>query len=105
KKRLSLAAATDLTESPQALGYWIGKDSAIDRLLLAEQAHEAAMLEEWTAPRLPLSGGQLIARGMTEGPTIARTLKAIERAWVEAGFPDGDIWDTLVAREIASAGG
>ncbi len=105
KKRLSLAAATDLSDSPQALGYWVGKDSAIDRLLLAGNPREAAMLADWTAPRLPLSGGQLIARGMTEGPTIARTLKAIEQAWVAAGFPGGDIWDTLVAREIASAGG
>ncbi len=105
KKRLTLAAETDLSDGPQALGYWIGKDSAIDRLLLAGDPVAAASLADWSPPRLPLSGGQLIARGLTEGPTIARTLKEVERAWVAAGFPDGEIWDTLVTREIASAGG
>lgn len=105
KKRLTLAADTDLGSNPRTLAYRIGKDGALDRLLLAGNVTEAKALASWDVPRLPLTGGQLIKRGITEGPLVARTLKSIENAWVAAGFPTGEIWDTLVAQEIASAGG
>jgi poly(A) polymerase len=105
KKRLVMAADRDLSDNPRALAYWVGQDTATDRLLLAGQAPAAAALADWPIPRLPISGGQLLARGIPEGPDVARTLRAIERAWVAAGFPEDEIWDTLVTREIASAGG
>ena len=62
------------------LAYWIGQEAALDRLLLASSSDQARALAEWIVPRLPMSGGQLIKRGVTEGPLVARTLKAIERA-------------------------
>jgi poly(A) polymerase len=105
KKRLGLAADIDLGTNPQSLAYWIGKEAALDRLLLAGWTADAAALAAWDVPRLPLSGGQLIKRGITEGPDVARTLKAIEKAWVATGFPSGRDWDTLVAQEITSTGG
>lgn len=104
KKRLALAADPDLGLNPRALAYRIGKEGALDRLLIADRVTEAAALIPWPVPRLPITGGQLIKRGITEGPAVARTLKAIESAWVAAGFPDGETWDTLVAREIAAGG-
>lgn len=102
RKRIALAADTDLGANPRSLAYWIGQEGALDRLLLAGRAADAKELAAWDVPRLPISGGQLIKRGITEGPAVARTLKAIEKAWVAAGFPAGENWDTLVAREIAA---
>jgi poly(A) polymerase len=105
KARLGRAAARDPIADPAQLAYWIGTESAVDRLLLATQARAAATLAATAIPRLPLKGGDLIAMGLNEGPVVARTLKAIERAWVEAGFPSGAEWDRLVATHVASAGG
>ena len=105
RKRLTAAAESDLGDSPQSLAYWIGQEAAVDRLLLAEESHEARKLTGWAVPRLPISGGQLIKLGVTEGPLVARTLKAIERAWVAQGFPDGKKWENIVASQVASAKG
>ena len=38
-------------------------------------------------PRFPLGGGEIIAMGLAPGPVVARTLQAVERDWVAAGFP------------------
>ncbi|QIK96315.1 CCA tRNA nucleotidyltransferase [Sphingomonas sp. HDW15A] len=105
RKRLAAAAAGELGENPRSLAYWIGQESAIDRLLLAARSEEAHGLAAWTVPRLPISGGQLIKRGVTEGPLVARTLKAIERAWVTEGFPDGEKWESIVSEQVGSAKG
>ena len=59
---------------------------------------EAADIAVWQPPRLPIGGGALIARGLAEGPIVARTLKAIEDRWVEAGFPGGEAFERIVAR-------
>jgi poly(A) polymerase len=42
----------------------------------------------------------LIARGLTEGPIVARTLKQIETRWVEAGFPSGSELERIVAEVL-----
>lgn len=104
RKRVALAADDNLSSNPQALAYWIGTESAIDRLLLAGKPHEAAMIREWIQPKLPITGGQLIKRGITQGPLVARTLQAIERRWVEAGFPRGNDFESMVAEAIAASG-
>ena len=105
RKRLAAAADPDLAANPRALAYWAGTETAIDRLLLAGQSADAAIIADWPRPRLPISGGKLIKLGLTEGPVVAMTLKAIERAWVAAGFPGGSDWDTLVATEVAASRG
>jgi poly(A) polymerase len=92
-KRLALAAART-TGNAKRLAYAIGTEAAVDRLLLAGE--EPGEIADWQPPRLPLSGGELIGMGLTAGPEVARTLQAVERAWVEAGFPDRD-----AARAIA----
>ena len=96
RKRLAAAADPDCSINPQALAYWHGTETAIDRLLLARRPADAAALVGWPIPRLPITGGGLIKRGMTEGPAVAAALKAIERAWVEADFPQGAQWKALV---------
>jgi len=60
-------------------------------------------MASWHAPRLPISGGQLIKRGLAEGPLVARTLRRIEDSWVEAGFPQGEGFERIVADALASA--
>ncbi|MEQ7873091.1 CCA tRNA nucleotidyltransferase [Sphingomonas sp. ASV193] len=103
KKRLGLAvAALDPAENPRALAYAVGTEAAVDRLLLAGRPVEAADIAAWPIPRLPISGGGLIARGVPEGPEVARTLRAIDRAWVAAGFPTGPEFDTLVDAALQS---
>ncbi len=36
---------------------------------------------------MPLSGRDLIARGVPAGPDVSRMLGEIERDWIAAGFP------------------
>ena len=103
RKRLAAAAEPDLAANPRALAYWSGTETAIDRLLLAGQPTAAAAIASWPRPRLPISGGRLIKLGLTEGPAVATALKAIDRAWVAAGFPDGAEWDALVAAQLAAS--
>jgi poly(A) polymerase len=102
KKRLACAAGTDHAASPEALAYRLGAECAADRLLLAARPSDAARIEGWPIPRLPISGGALIARGLAEGPIVARTLRAIEDRWVAAGFPTGDAFEQIVAECLPS---
>jgi len=104
RKRLACAAARGLGRNPHALAYRIGLQGAIDRLLLAGDAGSAASLIGWKAPRLPIGGGVLIGRGVTEGPAVARTLRQIEDQWVEAGFPGGDDFEKIVTAALAGGG-
>ena len=103
RKRLSCSASTDLLSSPQALTYRFGKDCAVDRLLLAGCAAQAAAMAAWHAPRLPVSGGTLIARGLSQGPIVAQALRTIEDRWVSEGFPDGEAFERIVSETLSAA--
>jgi poly(A) polymerase len=85
--RLVAAAGTAL-DAPAPLAYRIGAAEAIDRILLHGQAGpEVKQLEDWRRPHLPVSGGDLIAMGLTAGPVVAKTMQALEEEWIAAGFP------------------
>ncbi|HKG73406.1 MAG TPA: CCA tRNA nucleotidyltransferase [Aestuariivirgaceae bacterium] len=56
------------------------KDTGWKKLLLFEK--DAAL------PQFPVSGADLIARGMKPGPAMGRTLRALEDWWIAAGFPE-----------------
>jgi poly(A) polymerase len=87
KKRLMLAAERGLEPTPpRALAYRIGRDAAIDRLLLEGESTTA--LRGWQAPAFPLKGGAIVARGVDAGPQVARILRAVEADWVAENFPD-----------------
>ncbi|WP_294075066.1 CCA tRNA nucleotidyltransferase [Sphingomonas sp.] len=103
RKRLACAANDALGRSAEALAYRYGLDCAVDRLLLAGRTEDAAGLGKWHKPVLPIGGGALIARGLTEGPIVARTLKRIENRWIETGFPSGEVFDALVDEALRSA--
>ncbi|MBX7534845.1 CCA tRNA nucleotidyltransferase [Qipengyuania sp. GH1] len=88
RERLACVAARDTrdVEAPLALAYYEGVECARDRLLLLRA--DPGALDNWTAPQLPLKGGEIVERGMAKGPQVARTLQEVERRWVEEGFPE-----------------
>jgi poly(A) polymerase len=103
RKRLACAVVREVGGSPEALAYRVHTDCAVDRLLLSGNPDVAARIASWHPPRLPIGGGALIARGLPEGPAVARTLRKIEQRWVEAGFPQGPAFDVIVADALAEA--
>jgi poly(A) polymerase len=103
RKRLACAANRDMGTNPEALAYRAGMECAVDRLLLAGEPAKAAVISGWRIPTLPIGGGTLIARGLAEGPVVARTLQAIEDRWIEAGFPQGDAFERIVAEALDAA--
>ncbi len=100
KKRLALAAgrSADAGE-PRALAYRLGREAALDRLLIA--GAEIAPLAGWEIPALPLKGGDIVARGLGAGPEVARVLRAIETRWIAEGFPDAARVSALLDEELA----
>jgi poly(A) polymerase len=100
RKRLALASGDGAEAPAQAMAYEVGTESAIDRLLLADRTADARALVGWPVPRLPITGGQLIERGVTQGPEVARALKRIEADWIAAGFPEGHAFDTIVGHIV-----
>ena len=103
KSRLSSAVVQATAEDPRAMAYWLGNEGAVDRLLLAGKAEEAKAVARWTAPRLPLGGGDLIGRGVAKGPAVAKTLRRIEQRWVEDSFPSGDGLEAIISEEVRRA--
>jgi poly(A) polymerase len=103
RKRLACAVVPDVILAPKALAYRVGKECAVDRLLLTGRPADAASIVAWHIPRLPIGGGTLIKRGLAEGPIVARTLRQIEDRWVEAGFPTGADLERIVEEAMQSA--
>ena len=102
RKRIGCAAGAEISD-PKAIAYRNGVECAVDRLLLAGHASRAAEIAAWTPPRLPIAGGALIKRGLTEGPVVSRTLRAIEERWIAGGFPTGAAFDAIVADALQNA--
>lgn len=75
----------------------------MDRLLLnpTRDPAQAADLDGWVPPQLPIGGGALIARGLAPGPDVAKVLRDVERTWIAEGFPDADRVDAI-ADQIVS---
>jgi poly(A) polymerase len=106
KKRLA-AALAPASGDPRALAYRCGRETALDRMLLTpEWSSEGrpgalSVLTGWDIPRLPVTGGELVERGLRKGPVVAATLRQIEDRWIGAGFPDAIA--PIVADVVAQA--
>ena len=100
-----VSAADTARDAPEVLAYEIGAEEAVDRFLLAGEAgYDLQALQSWRKPRLPVSGGDLIAMGLKEGPIVAKTMQAIEREWVRSGFsPDRKEVRALSRRHVDQA--
>lgn len=103
RKRLSVAAGPADSSASQALAYRLGRESAIDRLLLAGHTEAARLISDWPVPRLPIGGGALVAKGLTEGPVVATTLQAIEAQWIAEDFPDASRVDEIADEKVRIA--
>jgi poly(A) polymerase len=110
RKRLELAAERAPTDAgnPRACAYRLGIDVAFDRLIIGVEDEEAAAgaiaaLDGWSRPDFPLSGGALIGLGLRAGPIVAATLQAIERQWIDEGFPDSARVEAIAREKVAQA--
>ncbi|WP_374280338.1 CCA tRNA nucleotidyltransferase [Novosphingobium sp.] len=100
KKRLAAAAARSETPGDaRALAYRLGREAALDRLLLAGAS--IAALAGWDIPAFPLKGGEIVARGVHAGPEVARVLQAVEARWIAAGFPDAAATSAILDAVLA----
>lgn len=70
----------------RALAYAEGLENARGRILL--QGGDLSPLTDWQVPELPLKGGEIVARGVSAGPEVARILRRVEARWIDEGFPD-----------------
>ena len=102
RKRLVLAAQPAEGRA-EALAYALGTTSAVDSLLLRGLAGDARHAADWAVPRFPLTGGDLIKRGLTPGPIVAATLQQVERQWVAEGFPDRARIDAMAQDAVTAA--
>lgn len=101
-RRLVNACTQDSDQSTAALAYRIGVEGATDRLLIGKgKSDDLITLSEWRRPKLPISGGSLIARGVPSGPEVSRTLAKIEELWIVAEFPTGAAFDAIVDDALA----
>lgn len=88
KRLISAASRSGDPGDARALAYSLGREAAIDQLLLGGASVGA--LEGWVIPVLPLKGGQVVARGVSAGPEVARVLQAVEAQWIAEGFPSAE---------------
>jgi len=103
RKRLGAVAGPAEPGEAHEMAYRLGRDVAIDRLLLAGHPDAAREVAGWEIPRLPLSGGALVQRGLREGPIVAATLQAIEAQWIAEGFPDAERVEQIADEKVSSA--
>ncbi|MBS0478846.1 MAG: CCA tRNA nucleotidyltransferase [Proteobacteria bacterium] len=105
-RRRLIQAATPVRGSPRELAYRLGREGAIDQLLLNPDfdvveetgAGDVPLLE---IPKFPITGGQLVAKGLTAGPDVARTLRRIEDRWIAEDFPGAVRAAAIADEEIA----
>ncbi len=104
QQRSRLVCAAERKDSdaaePRALAYREGPACARDRLLLA--GSDLAAFAGWEVPQFPLKGGQIVARGIAAGPEVARVMQAVEKRWVEEGFPGVARIGELVSEAVSS---
>ncbi|HEU0044394.1 CCA tRNA nucleotidyltransferase [Sphingomonas sp.] len=105
RRRLAAARLGSGDEGKRALAYRAGMELAVDRLLLS--GGDPSEIMDWLPPRLPISGGALVERGLQKGPAVATALKAVENRWVAEGFPDQprleEIADAVVSEQLEGA--
>jgi poly(A) polymerase len=94
--------------------YRLGPGTFCDRALLAWAASNRlaaavqwrallAMARTWTPPALPLTGAEVMAAGVPEGPMVGAVLREVEAWWIDNDFLDDKL--SLVERLKAVAQG
>ena len=75
------------------------REEALDRLLLA--GADVSPLAGWDIPRFPLKGGEIVERGVSAGPEVARILRELEDRWVAERFPGRERVLELLGERLA----
>lgn len=97
KAAAALAGGDGGTSIKQAV-YRFGNEATIDGLVLlfarsSERAIDPALESAialaagWKAPALPISGGDIIARGVAPGPRVSAVIESFERWWIANDYP------------------
>jgi poly(A) polymerase len=99
---IALVTLHGLNEPPRpdelrGLLFHHGRQAAGDAIILGQADARPAHDDEWERarkflhdteePRLPFSGADFIARGISEGRAIGEALKDVQARWSKAGFP------------------
>ena len=105
KARLAAAAAIDPAivswMSPKAVrqAVWrLGADAFCDKVMLAWASSDRPaaavqwrallpMARSWTRPAMPLTGAEVMAAGVPEGPMVGKVLAEVEAWWADNDFP------------------
>lgn len=104
-----VALFSDVRQARRLL-YQLGPQAFKDRLLLSlvEVGREEAVwrsvydgAKELTVPSFPISGKDVVARGIKIGPLIGQVLRDIEGWWVDSDFPDEAVVIAKLDRLIA----
>lgn len=94
-------------DNMHAIAYRADIDTARDvAMLFAADGTLKECLErlgQWKSPSLSIKGGALIAMGLPAGPLVAKTLQAIEAAWVAEDFPDVERQHEIAVQAVNSA--
>jgi poly(A) polymerase len=85
----------DLTNAIAARAYLYqhGAEALVDTVLLGampepQLALVLALCQDWTPPRLPVTGKHFIQRGMLPGPAVAKAVQAFAQLWIAEEFPE-----------------
>ena len=91
---LAVAAAATPTAA-RAVLYGLGAAAFRDRLLLGADAADAprlaaalAFAQAWRQPQFPVTGEQIKAAGVSQGPDVGQVRRAVEAWWIANDFPD-----------------
>lgn len=106
RARIRAALGSPVEGDVRALAYRLGQQGALDRIALgkAGSLSDAVALRNWAVPRMPVGGGDLIARGLVAGPQVARTLRSVEELWIGANYPDREATLALADRVLGITG-
>jgi poly(A) polymerase len=94
---VKITSYMSLREMRRAI-YKVGNEAFRDRVMLAwaasgndkAQAWRAlvAHAQMWTPPKLPLTGDEVMAAGVSAGPMVGLVMREVEDWWIDADFPD-----------------
>lgn len=102
-----LNAPAPYPETIRAIAYRADVETARDvAMLYADKADLPdclARLDKWETPSLSIKGGELIQMGLPAGPLVAKTLQAIEAAWISEDFPNAARQRELADQTVKAA--
>jgi poly(A) polymerase len=85
RRLLIQAQPTGRIEPSRATIYRLGPEIGLARLLL--EGRDPTDVIGWTTPKLPITGGALVERGLDKGPEVAAALAAVTERWIAEDFP------------------